>query len=174
MSKKSVNSLEFALDFEAKGAIMYLDLAKRTENILGKKLFYSLAAEEVAHAQKIDDIYARLKTEKGLVLPVSPGIQSIEKQIRDFFESSNKLDFSNGASDIKGYELAMDMERKGYKVYSDFIRDAQNETEKVFFQALLIEEKMHLEALANVYKYLTNTGDWLQEEESKVWNWMNF
>jgi rubrerythrin len=174
MEQTKVTPLEFALDFEAKGTSMYLELAKKTINPLGKKLFYSLAMEEVAHAQKIDEISMKLKSQTGASSLGDPALPGVEEQLKEFFKNASKQELSKGSEDIKGYELAMEMERKGYKTYNDFMVNAKSDTEKQFFQALLGEEKKHLEALSNVYNYLTKTGDWLQEEESKVWNWMNF
>ncbi len=67
----------------------------------------------------------------------------------------------------------MEMEKKGIKAYNDFLNQTDNEAEKKFFVRLIEEEKKHLEALENVYSYITATGDWLKDEESKTWNWMN-
>ncbi len=49
------NPLEFSLDFEIKGTNLYLDFAKKTKNLLSKRLFYSLAKQEVEHAQLFDE-----------------------------------------------------------------------------------------------------------------------
>jgi rubrerythrin len=67
----------------------------------------------------------------------------------------------------------MEMEKKGYETYAKFLKEAKTEEEKAFFKWILNEEGEHLAAIANVYAYLTGTGGWLEEDESKTWNWMN-
>lgn len=170
---KKINSLEFALDFEIKGTKLYLDLAVKTKNMLGKQLFYSLAGQEIEHAKRIDEIYGELKTNK-TTEPVLPQIlPSMEQVLKEFFSKAKNTNLKKDADNIPGYELAMEMEKKGYKAYKDFYNNAENESEKKFFQQLMKEENEHLISLQNVYFYLTKSGDWLQEDESKVWSWMN-
>jgi rubrerythrin len=164
------NALKFVLDFEAKGVGAYLKLAAKTGNALGKKLFYSLAAEEIQHAKKADEFYGGIS--KNSVLTPS-GILPLEITIKDFFEKMEKAAFKKGSENVEGYELAMELERKGYEAYNNFLKNSKTEEEKAFFKWILNEEKEHLSAIANVYYYLTGTGDWLQEEEGKTWNWMN-
>lgn len=171
--KRSMHPLEFALDFEVKGAGMYLKLATATGNPLGKKLFYSLALEEIEHAKKVDDIHSRLKEKAGWeksVLRMPPSITAIMK---GYFRESKRAELKRPADNLAGYELAMKMERESYKTYNEFRDAAKSEVEKEFYQLLMDQEKEHLDAIVNVYSYLTNTDDWLQEQESKVWNWMN-
>ena len=165
------SALKFVLDFEAKGVEAYLKLAAKTENRLGKKLFYSLAAEEIEHARKADEFYESISARPGFK-PAEA--EPLENVIKDFFQKMEKVDLKKGGENIEGYELAMDLERKGYSAYENFLKKAASEDEKKFFEWILGQEKEHLSAIANVYSYLTGTGDWLQEDESKVWNWMNF
>ena len=160
-------ALKFVLDFEAKGVATYLKLAAQTDNRLGKKLFYSLASEEIEHARKADEFYGAKQGFRAVE------VEPIADIMKDFFEKMEKAELKKGAENIEGYELAMELERKGYAAYEKFLKDSKNGDEKNFFKWLLGEEKEHLSAIANVYFYLTGTGDWLQEEESKVWNWMN-
>lgn len=172
MVNKKTSALAFVLAFEAKGAALYLKLARETGNALGKKLFYSLAAEEVSHAQKADDIFQQLSG-KGTAEKSGQELPPVEKVMKDFFRKVPGKGRAGSRADIKGYELAMKMERAGYKAYARFRDAAGDSLEKEFFVRMLKEEKEHLDALANVYSYLTDTDDWMREEESKVWNWMN-
>ncbi|OGS44292.1 MAG: hypothetical protein A2539_02240 [Elusimicrobia bacterium RIFOXYD2_FULL_34_15] len=170
---KKINSLEFALNFEAKGTALYLKLAKNTKNIISKQLFYSLASQEVDHAKKADEIYEVLgKGEKNKNV-LSKILPSVELSLKEFFLKAKNIDLKKDIQNIKGYELAMEMEIKGYNVYKNFSKDANNVLESNFFEKLMAQEKEHLDSLRNVYYYLTDTGDWFEEEESKVWSWMN-
>ncbi len=171
MEKKN-DALKFVLDFEKKGVDMYMELAAKTDNPLGKKLFYSLGGEEIEHARKADETYSGFGSKEDFTLkPIDA--PSIETVLKDFFKKLGKAKLKENKEGIEGYELAMDMERKGYETYDNFLKNAKTEAEKSFFKWILKQESEHISAIANVYSYLTGTGDWLEEEESKTWNWMN-
>ena len=165
--------LQFALDIEARGAQLYLSLAAHTDNKLAKLLFYSLAGKEVEHARLFDTIYAKIRVkETHEPLPLNPP-ESIEAELKSFFEKAGKADLKRGTVQKEGYESAMLIERKSYDAYKSFHDVAVSEDEKKFFERLMCEENEHYAALANIYLYLTNIGDWLQEDEGTTWNWMN-
>jgi rubrerythrin len=163
--------LEFALDFEINGAKMYLDFAVKTRNLLTKQLFYTLAKQEVDHAKTIEEFSSNIIKRKEFKF--SSFLPSVEEELKGFFQKSKKINLKENVERIEGYTIAMEMERKGYKAYEDFYKKAMDESEKSFFKFLMREEKKHGEALANAYYFLTQTKDWIQEEEGKVWNWMN-
>ncbi|MCM8822580.1 MAG: ferritin family protein [Candidatus Omnitrophica bacterium] len=163
------NSLKnFAIEFEIKGVNLYLDLAKKTRNVLGKRLFYSLAQQEVQHAYLFDGVgdVPQIETESGR-------IKDIESELKDFWNKAEKTEIRKEDEHFSGYELAIEMEKKSISSYRAFLSESKNEKEKEFLNWIIEEEKKHLEALRNVHYYLTQTADWLQGEESKVWNWMN-
>lgn len=170
---KTVDSLQFAQAFEIKGTNLYLKLAVENENALAKRLFYSLATQEIGHAQRIDEIYAPLKANKGWQPGISKRLPSVELELKDFFRSAVRADLRKNAGAMPGYELAMKMERRGYQAYEKFRNEARDETEKEFFAQMMKEESKHLESLMNVYHYLTRPGDYSQWEEGKMWAWMN-
>jgi rubrerythrin len=170
---KKNKALEFAYDFELKGVNLYMKLAAAIDNVLAKEVFYSLAKQEVDHARRIDEIYAGLKSNKGWRTASMTKLPAMEKEIKKFFSGASRAQLKKGAENLEGYEMAMRMERKGYIAYKEFFASAQTQGEKAFFRQMMAEENGHYETLANVYAYLTNTADWLQEDESRTWNWMN-
>lgn len=173
MNIENAAPLEFVLEFERKGVEMYLKLASEVENTFGKELFYTLASEEVQHARKADKIYTEMRARgAGAVAPEGPRT-SLETKIKAVFDALKPARPDKGTDNIKGYELAMKVEKEGYGIYKGFLKTVKTAEEKEFFTQILKEEKEHIDAIANVYQYLTNSGDWLQEEESKTWNWMN-
>jgi len=99
--------------------------------------------------------------------------EKLEFVIRAFFHEAKKDESIKLADNVKGLELAMQMEKKGYAMYEQFLAKAKDANEKLFYKELLKQENSHYEALANVHLYLTQTSDWFTDEESKVWNWMN-
>jgi rubrerythrin len=170
---KIPSALKISLDFERRGVEFYLNTAKKTKNPLARRLFHSLAIEEIQHIVKFEEIYENLKKEKKWPRWTVAEGKKIEGIIRDFFAVAKKDKTIRLADNVKGLTLAMEMEKKGYQMYEKFLEKANNENEKIFYRELLKQENKHYEALANVHMYLTQTGDWMEEEESKVWNWMN-
>jgi rubrerythrin len=168
-------ALEFALKFEANGTALYLTLASETLNLLGKHLFYSLAGQEVEHARRFDEIY-RTIAQGGSgreTLPSSDDIRSVEDDLREFFTRAAKTELKADAGDETGYRIALEMEEKGFAAYKKFASEAAAGPEKTFLEALMAEEEKHIDAIRNVLLFLTGTGDWFENEESKVWSWMN-
>ena len=168
------NTLQCALEVEQKGIEMYMTLAAQTENPLGKKLFYSLAVEEVEHARKIDFLSEDLKKKTGSSPLDSARLPDVSEVIKSFFINADKESLRGNVTNVAGYELALKMEREGYAAYQEFLKNAATAEEKEFFSFLVAREKQHIDAIANVYAYLTGSEDWLQNDESKTWNWMNF
>lgn len=171
--KLTLSPLEFALGMETQGVGMYLKLAVRTSNALGKKLFYSLAGEEIDHARKIDTIVSGISSSAGWESVKERTLPSVSVTLKNFFTKNSHLNLKKDQGNLEGYRIAMEMEKESYAAYENYYRGAKTEAEKGFFRELLAQEKEHLDALTNVYSYLTDTEDWLQENESKVWNWMN-
>ena len=167
--------LKLALTWEVKGTQIYLDLARRAENPLSRKLFYSLAKQEIDHAERVNNIYDALQTKtlNWQNIPLTK-LPPIENELKRLFTNLKRRGLNKKAANTKGYESAMEMERKSYAMYQKFAGQSENVLEKDFFQQLMKEEAAHLTSLQNVYYYLTRTREWFQEEESKVWSWMNW
>lgn len=156
--------IEFAKELERKGTDFYIELGMKADNLLTKKLFYSLAKQEIEHLEAIENFLLTKSYKIGEKV-------DIEEEMRNFFnELKEKSKFEN---QIKGYETAIEMEKKSYSHYEKLFNEAKTEEEKKFFKFLMEQEKSHLEAIINVYSYLSETDDWFMKEESKVWNWMN-
>ncbi len=127
------------------------------------------------HARRFDEIYRSIRDKSGLKeIPFGvTNIAGVETELKEFFEKAKALPLKEDKEDVAPYSLAMEMEEKGHRAYSEFLKKAVNEMERKFFECLIAEELGHLEALRNVYYYLTGTGDWFENDESRIWNWMN-
>ncbi len=170
---KTSDALKVSIDFERRGVGLYLQLAGKTKNPLSRRLYYNLAQQEIQHVLKFEDIYEDLKQHNNWPRWTVEEGEKLEFVIKEFFHSVKKDNLIKLADNVKGLELAMDIEKKGYAMYQGFLNKAKDANEKLFYRELLKQENSHYEALANVHLYLTQTSDWFSEEESKVWNWMN-
>jgi rubrerythrin len=170
---KKISPLDFAHELEFKGVTLYMKLASRTENVLAKQVFYSLAGQEIEHARRIDVIQAQITAQQGWSAAAFIPLPKMEDEIKAYFKKAAKTQLKKGKANILGYDLAMKMEEKSYQVYEQFFKEAKNQDEKTFYLQMMKEENGHYEALSNVYAFLTDDVDWMRIEESKVWNWMN-
>ncbi|HHW55421.1 MAG: ferritin family protein [bacterium] len=161
--------IEKALDFEREGHEFYEKLAGEVANPLAKKLFASLAEQEKEHMERIQEIYASDFQVSGQAPGTAENMEETMKQIfHELDESKKRIPLEQ----LEGYKLAMELEKRGIKMYRELAEKALGEKEKAFFEALAREEREHLTALDNVYRFLVDTSTWHAEEESRVWNWM--
>lgn len=158
--------IEFAKNFEKEGVCLYTELGIKAKNYLTKKLFYTLARQEINHIEEIENFLLSKDYKK------IEKIEEVENEIKEFFDGF-KNSIEKSETQIDGYKIALEMEKKGYDQYEKFYKEAKDEKEKKFLNFLLQQEKSHIDAIINVYSYITNTSDWLEKEESKIWNWMN-
>jgi rubrerythrin len=158
------DKIKFAKEFERYGATLYIEIGMKAENMITKKLFYSLARQEIEHLEAIENFVLTGDYKAAEEIKV-------EEEIKDFFNSLKER--SKTENHIDGYKTALEIEKKGYAQYEKFYRETKDEKEKRLLKFLIEQEKAHIEAIVNVYSYITQTGDWFEQEESKIWNWMN-
>ena len=165
-------ALAKSYDLERRGLDFYISSAVKCGNPLAKRTFFSLAQEEIQHMMKIDEISSAI--DKGGGWP-DTGFKAsdIEISIKDFFEKAKPASSAADKDSAAVVKEAMEFERKSYELYSDLEKKGSSENEKRFYEQLKQQENKHYEALENVYYYLSKTGNWFEQEESKAWNWMN-
>jgi rubrerythrin len=170
---KVPSALKISIDFERRGVGLYMQLAAKTKNPLTRRLFYQLAQQEIQHIILFEEVYEKLKREnKWPRWTVEEG-EKLEYIVKEYFQAVKKDPAVHLTDNVKGLEMAMQIEKKGFVMYEKFLAKATDNNEKLFYKELLKQENAHYEALANMHLYLTQTSDWFSEEESHVWNWMN-
>ncbi|MFO7820206.1 MAG: ferritin family protein [Halanaerobacter sp.] len=164
----SQESLDLAIDLEQKGHDYYAENAARTDNPMAQSVLESLSQQELDHIETIKQIAAGKGIENVEVTP-----SNVEENVREVFESfSDKEKEEWSAVDEEVYRHALKLEEDIYDLYADLAEKTDGKEEE-FFTALMEEENKHYESIQNALYYLTNNSKWLDEEESKVWNWMN-
>lgn len=159
--------LDDALLFEQKGYNLYNRLALEAKNELSKKLFSSLAEQELYHINSIKAFASNTEFKKIKFDPLEAEMKKIYKQL-----GKNML--GKDLSQTTGLEEAMQMEKEGYALYQKALTTAESKNDRIFLENLMAMEDEHYAALANLYYYYTSNDQWLSEDESKTWNWMNF
>ena len=175
-SEEMLKWLKVALDYENEGLDFYTKAAAGATNALSRRLFRTLAGQEIEHAKRIEEIYSLLEQGKRLPSPEKlkkvGGHVELEKDIKDFFKTVDKKSLRDDIGNVEAMKVALSIEKKSFDLYTELVNDARNASEREFLSALRKEEQQHIDALDNVYYYLTDPQMWLSSDESRVWNWM--
>jgi len=157
-----------ALAFERKGASVYEDLSRRSEQPLAKELFGMLAEDERKHER----YFQRLAEGQGLPTETVQASSGLEARVKEAF---GRLGTSahRAVRKTEGLQAALELERDSYNFYRENAPKALDEKSSAFYKSLMEQELEHFEALDNILHYLSATGDWLMEDESQRWNWMS-
>jgi len=155
-----------AMDFEKAMVSFYLEKGYSASNLLVQKLFLELAKQEIDHLVFILEFPVAGDTVKTMQTG------EVEESIKEFFLRWQPVRERQETDNIEALTTAIEMEQAGLTMYREIVQNSA-ESDRLFFTQLLQQEKQHLESLQNVHFYLTGTGDWFEEEESRRWNWMN-
>ena len=165
MDNKIIELLNTAITMEENGYDFYITTQENSENSLTSKLFSSLAEKELLHIEYIKEFYNNLKSGVGL-----PSIDIIKTK-RDKSKIFNvdiatlKEKVKNQEDDVKAYEFALELEKKGYEFYEKLLADATDPNLKAFIEFLVKEEHDHYALIEKAYGYVTDTQNWFMNEE---------
>jgi len=156
--KYCLEILEKAITFEEEGMAFFQDRAQNAPSSLERNLFNSLAKDEAghkAHLEKMRDDILRENT-----LEVLPEVDKEHvMNVRGLFNDA--IDGANDPYDFQLEELeilkgAMDVERRGYRMYSEAARKVAEPRAKEVFNHLAGEEQNHFTLLKNTYDFMAD------------------
>ena len=87
---------------------------------------------------------------------------------KEFFSSNIddfKLQLMGESSDLKAYEVAMGIEKKGSEFYKQAAESTEDIEAKELFEFLAKEEEAHYKALEGMHSYLMDPESWPMEEQ---------
>ncbi len=170
-NKEMVDALKAAIEMEEEGRTFYLDSAKKTKNDFGKRVFEALADDETRHIVAIRS-YCHSMTQKDkaprlcAVMPAHKNIK--ERLVFGKKEMEILKNMPEDADGLKAYEVAMDMENKGYAFYKEQLERSQDPDVKELYKFLISEEETHFELIDSTYKYLKDPASWFAEDEKPI------
>jgi rubrerythrin len=150
-----------AIRLEEDGLKFYREIAAKTKNLLTKKMFESLADDELKHIEWI----------KNLAPDISRSAEFNEKtfkRLKSIFSDlpkSIKEEAVATKDDIKAIDIAYSMEIKSKLEYQRFADESDDKEIKNLFIILADIERFHAELLSNSKEYLNHPGDWFMQEE---------
>jgi len=156
--KLCLEVLENAIAFEEEGMAFFQDRAANAPSTLERNLFNSLAKDEAGHKAHLIQMRDDLLREGTMdVLPAvdEDHMADVRRIFTDAIEGAHDpYDFQNEELEI--LQGAMDVERRGYKLYSDAAAKVANPRAKAVFDHLAAEEQNHYSLLKNTYDHMAD------------------
>jgi len=154
-------AVNMAIQLEEDGLNFYNETAKKSKNEATKRMFESLAADEVKHIAWIRELAPDVETSGEFNRNTYKRLESIFKSAPSDVQEEAKAT----EDDIKAIDIAIEMEVKARTEYQRFADESDDPEVKKLFQTLADIELFHAELLDNSKQYLNNPADWFQEEE---------
>ncbi len=158
-----VDPLQYAIQLERDGRAFYTEVAARTKDPLGRKMFEGLADDERRHEKVLLDLAAKRQAKLGGDLP--------KKRLVTLFATLGgeiRRELTAEASDSEAIEKALVMERASIVHYGEQAAAAASEAARALYRRLVLEEEQHVDILQNALAYLNKTGQWFLWDEQGV------
>lgn len=162
----ALTMLTTALEMEEKGKKYYLEAAQTTKNEVGREIWKLLADYEDKHTAKIKEIYDALSGGKGwqeeiASMPVVTDLGQVFKKLAREQKEHIKAD----TGDMEALGVGIQFEQASVKFYEDHLAQSENPVEKKFVEAMVAEERGHLNLLTDMKFYYTDPEAWFMEKE---------
>lgn len=164
--KERLNALEVALNNEMKEREFYLKNAKRTKNLLGKKMFQHIGDEELEHYERLRQLHQRWEKQEKWpeTVPLKVKNTIVKDVLVDFIKKVDKS-AKGDLDDLEAIRTALDFEAKGAKYYAELRDSISDSKEKQFFDLLSSIENEHYLSLKDTEEYLTDPASWYRKAE---------
>jgi len=169
--RECVRILDEAVKFEETGMAFFLDRAENAPSELERNLFRSLAEDEKGHKAYLLQLKRQLLANNDPEDMQHEDEDGPHRSVRQIFETAleNASDpYKAEAAELEIIKGAMDVERKGYTMYTRAIESVQSPRAKEIFRHLAEEEQNHYSLLKNTYDYMADPEGWNEFDESPM------
>jgi len=166
--KDELKALKLAIGNEKKIRGFYLKHSEKLKSPLAKKTFIFLSDEELKHIDAINDFNKSIHDGEEPDIEPGPEDEAVNR-VKEFFSKSieeKAEQLKPTDSELKIYELGLEMEQKGYKFYKGAAEKAEHPNVRKLFEFLTNEENSHYALLSNAINYLKNPESFFQSQES--------
>jgi rubrerythrin len=163
--ENTIKSIEIALENELKERDFYLKHRRRTQTLVGRMMFASIARDEDEHYIRLKSIHAELSKQGKWPEAISAVKGTKVKTVLNDVLKGVEKSASPDADDREAVNIAIDFETKGYNFYSKLRDSAETEAEKSFFECLATIENEHLSSLKETRLYFEDPATWLEQHE---------
>lgn len=159
--------LPTALQMEEEGRAFYRKAAEASQDRFAKDLLMKLAEDENVHIARIKKIYGALSEGQGWSADwqaLSTGGEDVKAMFAELSAGGEGAK-KGAATDLEAIEVALGLEQRAVKFYSDYLGDADQPEEKAFLEKMVREEKGHEAALLDAKDYLADPDSWFRDHE---------
>jgi rubrerythrin len=169
--RECLEILDKAVKFEETGMAFFLDRAENAPSEMERNLFRSLAEDEKGHKAYLLKIKGQLLATNNPDEMEPDEDDGHHRSVREIFEQA--LEQASDPYQAEPTELeiikgAMDVERKGYTMYSAAVETVSSERAKDIFRHLAREEQHHYSLLKDTYDYLADPEGFNGFDESPM------
>jgi rubrerythrin len=165
--EERLNALEIALNNEMTEHRFYSKNAERTNNPVGKAMFAQIAAEELEHYERLNQLADSWKKDKKW--PETVPLRVMDTAVKSVFgkaaEASGQA-AAGDADDLAAVRKAIDFEAQGAIFYARLRDQSADPKEKAFFELMANIEHEHYVSLKDTEEFFIDPGAWYQKAES--------
>lgn len=157
-----------AMELEREGIAFYAKAVASVSDKAARGVFRSLIGDEEGHLRLLQGEYdslsgagawlqkPELATSGAAFIRVFPTGAAAAKRVAAV------------ASDLAALQMAMDVETKGYDLYSQAARSTVEAAARSLYEYLAKMENRHFKILQDAYGYLTHPDHWYDDEEKPI------
>ena len=155
-----MNVFEFAMQMEKDGEKFYRELAEKAGDAGLKKIFTTLADEEVVHYNTFKSLFEKTKAKA-----VESNVLEKAKNIFTEMKAAGTINVSAATSQVEAYKQAMKAEEEAYTFYEKKAEECDDPAEKQILLTFAKEERRHYRLLENVVEFVSRPEQWLEDAE---------
>lgn len=155
------DAIKTAIQMEKDGYSFYQKAAAQTSSKLGRKIFESIAKDELTHLEVFEKMF---KNEIG-ENEWTKLVESSKKysDIKIFPKDLKAVEGANPDTDeIDALRLAMDSEREAIDYYTEIKENTDDEKVKEILDEIIDQEKNHYLILEGEFNHIQTTGYWFE------------
>ena len=153
-----------AIQLEHDGHKFYLEAAAKTSNALARKMFESLADDEVRHIEWLEQLAPEEKTGEAVNKELYRRLSNIFADAPESMRRAAKV----AQDDIDVIKLGVAMEAKSREAYLKWAEASEIEEVRSLCDVLAEAERFHRELLENTIEYLEHSIDWFLQDRGVV------
>lgn len=148
-----------AIQAQKDGAVYYSQLAQRSAQSALRDIFALLADDERRHEMVL--MHVREK------LPQPLQDDGVSAKVSTLFESLETIkgDIPAPIEQADVYMAAVEMERAAVKLYEELLDATEDPEEKALYAFLVDQEKIHMEVMDWLYRYINRPNEWVESAE---------
>jgi len=159
--KAALAALGKAMEVERQGKVFYEEAAKHVKDPAGKKVFSTLAKDEVEHIRLLQAEYEKIESGQEWLALDEAKVCEPRAPLQLFpGKKDAALAIPKKATDADALKLAMAFEESGYKAYMKAKKETGDPAGKKVYAFLARQENNHFVYLQKTLDYLTNQGAW--------------